>query len=66
MTLEAWVKPSTVSNTWRDVRHKGDDYLLATSTSVLPGRRRHVRGGARTVLRLGALGGTVGVPCRHL
>ncbi|HEY3160579.1 MAG TPA: LamG-like jellyroll fold domain-containing protein [Vicinamibacterales bacterium] len=35
MTLEAWVKPSTVSDVWRDVIYKGSDdyYLEATSTS---------------------------------
>ena len=35
MTLEAWVKPSTVSDAWRDVIYKGSDdyYLEATSTS---------------------------------
>ena len=35
MTLEAWVNPSTVSSTWRDVIYKGNDnyYLEATSTS---------------------------------
>ncbi len=35
MTLEAWVKPSAVSEDWRDVLYKGDNnYLLeATSTS---------------------------------
>ncbi len=32
MTLEAWVKPSTVSNTWRDVIAKGGDYFVASST----------------------------------
>jgi glucose/arabinose dehydrogenase len=33
MTLEAWVNPSVVSNSWRDVLVKGDDdyYLIATS-----------------------------------
>ena len=33
MTLEAWVKPSTVSNAWRDVIFKGNDnyYLMATT-----------------------------------
>src|SRR5262249_13300229 len=38
MTLEAWVKPSQVDNSWRDVIYKGDDnyYLEASSTS---GRR---------------------------
>ena len=36
MTLEAWVNPSTVSNTWRDVIYKGNDnyYLEATSTQA--------------------------------
>ncbi|MEN6301175.1 MAG: LamG-like jellyroll fold domain-containing protein, partial [Armatimonadia bacterium] len=35
MTLEAWVKPSSVSNSWRDVLYKGNDnyYLMATSNS---------------------------------
>jgi len=35
MTLEAWVRPSTVTNKWRDVIYKGDDnyYLEATSNS---------------------------------
>jgi hypothetical protein len=35
MTLEAWVKPSTVDNAWRDVIYKGNDnyYLEATSTN---------------------------------
>ena len=39
MTLEAWVKPSTVSNAWRDVIFKGNDnyYLMATSTPPTPG-----------------------------
>ena len=34
MTLEAWVNPSTVTQSWRDVVYKGDDnyYLMATST----------------------------------
>ena len=34
MTLEAWVNPTTVSNSWRDVIHKGSDnyFLEATST----------------------------------
>jgi hypothetical protein len=34
MTLEAWVKPSTVSDAWRDVIYKADDnyFLEATST----------------------------------
>ncbi len=34
MTLEAWVNPSTVSNSWQDVIYKGNDnyYLEATST----------------------------------
>ena len=35
MTLEAWVKPSTVDGAWRDVVYKGNDnyYLEGTSTS---------------------------------
>jgi hypothetical protein len=35
MTLEAWVKPSTVTSAWRDVIYKGNDnyYLEATSGS---------------------------------
>jgi hypothetical protein len=35
MTLEAWVNPATVSNTWRDVIMKGNDnyYLAGTSIS---------------------------------
>jgi fibronectin type 3 domain-containing protein len=38
MTLEAWVKPATIGNAWRDVIYKGNDnyYLEATSTN---GRR---------------------------
>ena len=34
MTLEAWVNPTTVSNSWRDVIYKGNDnyFLEATST----------------------------------
>jgi glucose/arabinose dehydrogenase len=34
MTLEAWVKPTTVTSAWRDVIYKGNDmyYLMATST----------------------------------
>ena len=33
MTLEAWVNPAAVTNTWRDVIYKGDDnyYLEGTS-----------------------------------
>ena len=44
MTLEAWVNPSTVSSTWRDVIYKGNDnYCLeATSTSGSAGCRGHV------------------------
>ena len=36
MTLEAWVNPSTVNGTWRDVIYKGNDnfYLEGTSTSA--------------------------------
>ena len=35
MTLEAWVKPTTISNGWRDMIMKGNDndYLSATSIS---------------------------------
>ena len=35
MTLEAWVRPTSVTNAWRDVIYKGDDiyFLEATSTS---------------------------------
>src|SRR5436190_9461951 len=35
MTMEAWVRPSTISSAWRDVIYKGDDnyYLMATSTN---------------------------------
>jgi hypothetical protein len=35
-TIEAWVKPSVVDATWRDVIYKGDDtyYLEATSPST--------------------------------
>jgi PKD repeat protein len=35
MTLEAWVKPSTVDGKWRDVIYKGNDnyYLSASSTN---------------------------------
>ena len=35
MTLEAWVNPSAVNSTWRDVIYKGNDnyYLEGTSTS---------------------------------
>jgi outer membrane protein assembly factor BamB len=36
LTLEAWVDPSAVSSTWRDVIYKGNDnyYLEATSTNA--------------------------------
>jgi outer membrane protein assembly factor BamB len=36
MTLEAWVNPSAVTATWRDVIYKGNDnyYLEATSTNA--------------------------------
>ena len=36
MTLEAWVNPSTVDSSWRDVIYKGNDnyYLEATSSSA--------------------------------
>ena len=35
MTVEAWVFPTAVTNTWRDVVVKGNDdyYLMATSTN---------------------------------
>ena len=38
MTLEAWVRPTAISNDWRDVIYKGNDnyFLEATSTN---GRR---------------------------
>ena len=34
MTLEAWVSPTTVTSSWRDVIYKGNDnyYLMATSS----------------------------------
>ena len=36
MTLEAWVNPSAVNSSWRDVIYKGNDnyYLEATSTNA--------------------------------
>ena len=40
MTLEAWVRPSTISSAWRDVIYKGNDnyFLEATSSNgSLPG-----------------------------
>lgn len=35
MTLEAWVRPTTVNSAWRDVIYKGNDnyYLSATTTT---------------------------------
>ncbi len=35
MTLEAWVRPTTVTSAWRDVIMKGNDnyYLMGTTTS---------------------------------
>src|SRR4029077_19209324 len=38
MTLEAWVYPTTVSATWRDVIYKGNDnyYLEGTSSAGVP------------------------------
>lgn len=38
MTLEAWVNPSAIDTTWRDVIQKGDDnyFLLATTSSGPP------------------------------
>ena len=38
MTLEAWVKPSVVSNAWRDVVYKGDDNYFLEATSPTNGR----------------------------
>ena len=35
MTLEAWVKPSTVTNAWRDVINKGDDNYFLEATSQM-------------------------------
>ena len=36
VTLEAWVKPSVVDSTWRDVVYKGDDiYYLEATTPAL-------------------------------
>jgi glucose/arabinose dehydrogenase/PKD repeat protein len=45
MTLEAWVKPTTVTSSWRDVIFKGDDnyYLMASSS---PGGTARPVGGA--------------------
>ena len=38
LTLEAWVKPSTVSAAWRDVIYKGDDnYYLSATSAQSPG-----------------------------
>ena len=35
MTLEAWVNPTTVTSTWRDVIYKGrNDYFLAATNSA--------------------------------
>ena len=36
MTLEAWVYPTTVNSTWRDVLYKGNDnyYLMAMSNNA--------------------------------
>ena len=38
MTLEAWVNPSSVNSTWRDVLYKGNDnyYLEGTSSNNVP------------------------------
>ncbi len=33
MTLEAWVKPSAVSDAWRDLVFKGDDNYFLEATS---------------------------------
>ena len=51
MTLEAWVKPSAISDAWRDVVSKGDDnyFLTATSTSGgVPAAGGAFPGGDRT------------------
>jgi hypothetical protein len=55
MTLEAWVNPSRLTGTWRDVIYKGKDnyYLEADSTSGKPATR------ATTA---GSLLGTTGLP----
>ena len=33
MTLEAWVKPSAITNVWRDVIYKGNDNYFLEATS---------------------------------
>src|SRR5207249_3718292 len=35
MTMEAWVRPTTITSAWRDVFYKGNDnyYLAATTTT---------------------------------
>ena len=50
MTLEAWVYPSTVNGTWRDVIYKGNDnyYLEGTSSSGGADRRSVARSAAST------------------
>jgi hypothetical protein len=54
MTLEAWVKPSTVSNVWRDVIYKGDDnYFLEAASPTGLRCRRHLRRRTRRRLRPG-------------
>ena len=42
MTLEAWVKPTTITSKWRDVIYKGKDnyYLMATSIRTPASRWR--------------------------
>jgi chitodextrinase len=37
MTLEAWVKPTLVSNAWRDVIYKANDNYYLEATSAAPG-----------------------------
>ena len=43
MTLEAWVNPTTVSNTWRDVIMKGNDNYYLTATSITESWASQVR-----------------------
>ena len=38
MTLEAWVRPTTVNSAWRDVIYKGDDIYVLMATSTPNGR----------------------------
>src|SRR5215813_9877379 len=52
MTLEAWVKPSAVTNAWRDVIYKGNDnyFLEATSNNNKKPAGGGVFGGTGAVL----------------